>query len=157
MQISTRATRGSAAATAAAAASASSASNSTIGNTTTPIADERVLERVELGQQRGFDAGAGLVAGPEVVAERLDDVIGGHGQVRRAVPEQVEHRGEDALHRGDLEAVRVLLRRHRVVVPKELVGAVDQVDQHAGAGIVTHREDPRFRVEDTRIWAKIQF
>jgi hypothetical protein len=39
VQIRTRATRGSAAATAAAAASASSASNSTIGNTTTPIAD----------------------------------------------------------------------------------------------------------------------
>jgi hypothetical protein len=59
--------------------------------------------------------------------------------VRGAVPEQVEHRGEDALDRGDLQAIRVLLRRHRVIVPEELVGAVDEVDQHGGLSIVTHR------------------
>ena len=33
---------------------------------------ERVLERMELREQRRLDAGRGLVAGPQVVAERLD-------------------------------------------------------------------------------------
>ena len=39
---------------------------------------ERLLERLELGVERRVHALAGLVAGPEVVAERLDDVVGGH-------------------------------------------------------------------------------
>jgi hypothetical protein len=85
---------------------------------------------MELRQQRLVDPRPGLVAGPEVVAERFDDVVGGHRQVGGAVSEQVEHRAEDALERSDLQAVGVLLGRHRVEVPEELVGAVDQVDQH---------------------------
>ena len=90
---------------AAAAASASSASNSTIGQHDDAHRRQRLLERMELRQQRRVDAGAGLVAGPEVVAERLDDVVGGDADVRGAVAEQVEHRAEDAPDRGDLAAV----------------------------------------------------
>ncbi len=37
---------------------------------------ERFLERRELGEQLGGDARAILVTRPEVVAERLDDVVG---------------------------------------------------------------------------------
>ena len=57
---------------AAAVARASSASNSTIGHTTTPSARDRLLGELELRQQIRVDAGAGLVAGVQVVAERLD-------------------------------------------------------------------------------------
>ena len=46
---------------------------------------ERLLERLELRPQRRLDAVAGLVARPEVVAERLDDVVGRDADVRRAL------------------------------------------------------------------------
>ena len=94
VQIRTKATRGSAAAIPAAAASASSASNSTIGHTATPSAVERGLERMELIPQRRVDAVAGLVAGPELVAERLDDVVGGDSDVGRALLEHAQHRAD---------------------------------------------------------------
>ena len=45
---------------------------------------EGVFEQWELRQQVGFDAFAGLVARPQSIAERLDDVIGGDGDVRGA-------------------------------------------------------------------------
>ena len=66
---------------------------------------ERVLEQRELREQLGVHALARLVAEPEVVAERLDDVVGGHADVRRPLLEHPEHRAEHAAHRGDLDAV----------------------------------------------------
>ena len=48
-----------------------------------PERGERLLEQRELREQVGIDAGAGLVAGPQAVAERLDDVIGGDADVAR--------------------------------------------------------------------------
>ena len=36
---------------------------------------QRRFQQPELRQQLGIDAGAGLVARPEIVAERLDDVV----------------------------------------------------------------------------------
>ena len=91
-------TRSSSAAMRAAEASASSASSSTIGQTATPIARERFLQRVELREQRRLDAVAGLVAGPEVVAKRLDDVIGRDADVRRALLDHLQHRLQHADH-----------------------------------------------------------
>ena len=38
---------------------------------------ERLLERMELREQRGLDAGAGLVVRPKPIAKRLDHVVGG--------------------------------------------------------------------------------
>ena len=90
---------------AAPAASASSASNSTIGQTATPSAIKRLLEERELREQVRLDAGAGLVAGPQTVAERLDDVIGGDADVRRAAVDHAEHRADDAADGGDFAAV----------------------------------------------------
>ena len=76
VQMITRSTRGSRAAAAAAAASASSASNSTIGQTTMPSAASASSSSGNCASRSGVDAGAGLVARPQPVAERLDDVIG---------------------------------------------------------------------------------
>ena len=82
-------------------------------------------------QQRGVDARAGLVAGAEVVAERLDHVVGRDADVGRAVLEQADHRGEDAAHGARPPGRRAsVVARHRVEVPEQLVGAVDQVDAH---------------------------
>src|SRR5206468_9119090 len=57
---------------------------------------ERFLERVELREQRGLDALPGLVVGPEVVAERLDDVIGRHTDVSRSGLDHLQYRMQHA-------------------------------------------------------------
>src|SRR5262249_54165780 len=57
---------------------------------------EPLLERVELPEQRPLHALGGLVAGPEAVAERLDDVVGRDAHVRRAALEHLGDRMEDA-------------------------------------------------------------
>jgi hypothetical protein len=46
---------------------------------------ERLLERMELREQRGLDAGARLVVRPKPIAKRLDHVVGGDAEVRVAV------------------------------------------------------------------------
>src|SRR5438046_3215684 len=66
----------------AAEASASSASNSIIGQDDNTHRRERLLERMELREQRGLDAGAGLVVRPKPIAKRLDHVIGRDAEVR---------------------------------------------------------------------------
>ena len=43
---------------------------------------ERLLERMELREKRGLDAGAGLVVRPKPIAKRLDHVVGGDAEVR---------------------------------------------------------------------------
>ena len=93
-----------------------------------PHRGERLFEERELRQEIRIDARARLVARPQRVAERFDDVVGRHADVRGAAAiDHAEHRGEDAAHRAHFRAVSLLRRRHRVVVPEELVGAVDQV------------------------------
>src|SRR6266403_3472583 len=42
---------------------------------------ERLLERMELREKRGLDAGAALVVRPKPIAKRLDHVIGSHSDV----------------------------------------------------------------------------
>ena len=64
---------------------------------------QRVLERLELGEELRRHARAGLVAGPEVVAEALDDVVGGDAEVGGALVERGEDRAEHAT-RGAVRA-----------------------------------------------------
>jgi len=52
-------------------------------------------------------------------------VIGRHGDVRRAAADHAEHRRQYAPHRGDLATVLIARGRKRVVVPEQLVCAVD--------------------------------
>ena len=63
---------------------------------------ERILQRLELGVEKWIDALAGLVAGPERVAERLDDAIVGD-QALVALLRACPGRGcDDAAHRPEL-------------------------------------------------------
>ena len=68
--------------------------------------DERFFQRMELGPQRRLDAFARLVVPPQIVAKRLDDVIGGHTDVRRSLlltaAAQLAQLG-DALAQGETE------------------------------------------------------
>ena len=130
VQISTCSTRSSAAADAAAAAPrASSASYSTMANTVKPTAASASSTRGNCDQQLGLDAGAVLVAVAEVVAERLDDVVGGHADVGGAVLEQLQHACPATPRVAATSCPSsVTWDGHGEVVAEQLVGAVDQVD-----------------------------
>ena len=94
-----------------------------------------VLGERELGQQLRVDALAGLVAGEELVAERLDDVVEGARHVRHAGRrEQQPEAAQQADGRADLAAVGRLARRRAEVAAKQLVGPVDEVDLHRASG-----------------------
>ena len=97
-----------------------------------PHRPQRVLEGVELGQKVGVDAVARLVAGPEVVAEGLDDVVRGDGHVGRAALQHAEKRGQHAAQTAHGSPGGVQGRGRAEVVAEELVGAVDEVDVQGG-------------------------
>ena len=93
---------------------------------------KRLLERLELPVQDRVHALARLVAGPERVAERLDDVIGSDAQVSDAALEHAEDRADDAADRAELGRRAPVERRARgEEVAEQLEGAVDQVHDHA--------------------------
>ena len=91
---------------------------------------ERVLEGMELAPQGAVHSLARLVARPEVVAERFDDVVRRDADVRRAA---FQHLGDGVEHARDRAEGRVLLLRppDPVELAEELVGPVDEVDDHA--------------------------
>ncbi len=88
----------------------------------------RHLHHRELGQQLAGHPRRRLVAGPQVVAERLDHVVGRHPHVRRPVRHELEQRAEHPDRRPLVEVAVV----GGEVVAEQLVGAVDEVDVHAG-------------------------
>src|SRR6185312_7385332 len=84
----------------------------------------------ELREERALDAFACLVAGPERVAKRLDDMIGGDTDMGRA---GLEHLHDGAQHTND-GAEGWILSLHEaaqtVKVPEQLVGAVEEMNDH---------------------------
>jgi hypothetical protein len=88
---------------------------------------------VELREQCRLDPGGRLVARPQAVAKRLDDMVGRHAHVAFAALEDLQHRLQ---HAGD-GAERPVLALGEAAQPEEvaeqLVGAVDQVDDHGEA------------------------
>jgi hypothetical protein len=73
---------------------------------------------MKLIEESRIDAVASLVAGPEAIAERFDDVIGGDTDMRRATVDHPENGADDAADRGDLPSVRVTSGRECVEVPE---------------------------------------
>jgi hypothetical protein len=69
---------------------------------------QRLFERDELGEQVSRNAGARLVSAPEPVAERLDHVIGGHGEVRDTAVDQSQDRPDHSADRCDFLPVTVV-------------------------------------------------
>ena len=128
----TRSTEREAAKRAAAVASASSHSNSTIGHVTIPSARHASSARPNCSYRTGSMPSPGLVAGIQVVAKRLDDVIERDGDVRDvALAEQCEHRARKPAGGADFLAALVDARRAAVVSPEELERAVDEMHVHA--------------------------
>ena len=92
---------------------------------------QRLLERLELAVQQRVDALARLVVRPERVAERFDDVIGGHSHVRGAAFEHAENGSDDTTDRPELRRrAPVERRRGREEVAEQLVRPVDEMNDH---------------------------
>ena len=66
-------------------------------------------------------------------------MIGGNGNVRGAAFDHAQHRREHASDRGDLAAVPIPRGRQRVVVPEQLVCAVDEIDLQGESPIRPYR------------------
>src|SRR5262249_37710821 len=85
----------------------------------------------ELREEERVHASARLVCLPQVVAERLDDVIRRDAEVRRAALEEADHRRDDRSCPTYLDALVVHVSRPgRKVLAEELVRAVDEVHAH---------------------------
>jgi hypothetical protein len=67
--------------------------------------------------------------------------------VRRAVLHESAKRVHHATHGRDLLATAVLQRRHRIEVPEQLIGAVDEVNSHAVSIVYA----PRLRADDEQL------
>ncbi len=87
---------------------------------------ERVLEHGELSEQLWRHPCTRLVARPQVVAKRFDDVVGRDADMCGAVLEESEGRSEDTDGRAERSGFGAA-----EVLPEELVGAVDEMDVHA--------------------------
>ena len=89
---------------------------------------QRLLQQRELREEIRRNARSGLVARPEVVAERLDHMVGCDANVRHADLHEAEKRCEHAADGPHLAAITIARRRHCEVVTKEFVRAVDEID-----------------------------
>ena len=86
---------------------------------------------MELRPERRLDALPCLVLGPEVIAERLDDVVGGHTEVRGSL---LDHRQYRVQHTDDRREGFVFTlggTALAVELAEQLVGAVQEMNDHA--------------------------
>src|SRR5208283_1335030 len=89
---------------------------------------ENVFEDRKLRKEVGFDSLTCLVILPEVVAKRLDDVVGGNADVRDAVAHHGQQRGKHAADCTHFAAPLVTSLGHGKVVAKQLVRSINQID-----------------------------
>src|SRR5262249_529229 len=89
-------------------------------------------ERVELCAQRTVHPLGSLVPGPELVPERLDDVVGRDADVGRILLEHLEHGVQYPRNPAERRILALAIAARTVEVPEEPVGAVEQVDDHVG-------------------------
>ena len=89
---------------------------------------KHIFQQRKLRKQLAFNACAGLVTRPQSIAKRFDDVVGGNGDMRGPALDHAEHRRENAADGSDFPALGILGGRQRVIMPKQFVRAVDQVN-----------------------------
>ena len=64
-------------------------------------------------------------------------MVGGDADVGGAVVHELQDRAQDTAHSGNLFAVGIAMGRSAEEMPKQLVGAVDEMDLHVGPESVT--------------------
>ena len=89
---------------------------------------------MELLEEYRVDPFPGLVAVPQRVAERFDDVVGGNTQMVNALLEHRQDRPNHATDGADLVAVGGRHRGDRIEMTEQLVGAVQEEDVHWDSG-----------------------
>ena len=92
---------------------------------------ECFFERVELREERGLDAVPCLVAGPETVAEGLDDVIGRHTDVSGSRLDHLQHSIQHSDHGAEGPILALGEAAKAVEVAEQLVRAVYEMNDHA--------------------------
>ena len=91
---------------------------------------ERILEREKLRVEHAIDSLARLVVRPELVAEGLDHVVGGHADMGRAGLDHLQHGVQHASNGAEWFVFSLVPAALAVEVAEKLVGAVDQVNDH---------------------------
>ena len=91
---------------------------------------ECFFERVELREERGLDAVPCLVAGPETVAEGLDDVIGRDTDVSGSRLDHLQHCIQHSDHGAEGPILALGEAAKAVEVAEQLVGAVYEMNDH---------------------------
>ena len=95
---------------------------------------ERLLEGMELREQRGLDACACLVVRPKPIAKRLDHVVGGDAEISVAVLQHLENGLQHADH-GPIGTVHAFGEPAQPVkVAKQFVGPINKIDDHNPLG-----------------------
>ena len=88
---------------------------------------------MKLREQCRLHAGARLVARPELVAERLDHVVGCNTDMHCAALDHLQHGIENTCHRAERLVLAFVEAAQPVKVAEQLVGAVDQMhDESVG-------------------------
>ena len=108
---------------------------------------------MELCEECRLDPFAGLVPGPEIVSERLDDVIGRDADVRRSLFEHLKHGLQHADHGAERTILPFVEAAQSVEVPKQLIRAVDDVHDHVPPprAFDVRRSDRATRLHSIRI------
>jgi hypothetical protein len=96
---------------------------------------ERLLERMELREEGGLDPIAGFVAGPELVSERLDDMIGRHADVRLSRLDHLQHGLQHADHGAERWILALVEAAQPVEMAEQLIRTVDEVNDHARSSV----------------------
>jgi hypothetical protein len=90
----------------------------------------------ELREERRLDALPRFVARPQPIAKRFDHVVGRDAEVRGALLEHLQHGLDDPDHSAEGAVLPPGEAAQSVEVPEELVGAVDDVNDHAKARVL---------------------
>jgi hypothetical protein len=85
---------------------------------------ERFLQGMELRPKRGLDAVSRLVVGPQLVAERFDDMIGGDAEVGGPLLDHLQHRMQHAGDGPERFVLALVVAALTVELTEQLVGAV---------------------------------
>ena len=93
-----------------------------------PKSGECLFEKRKLGPEIRLDAFPGFVVRPELIAKRLDHLIGGDTKMSGAFLDHAKDGGDYTANCRDFLAGAIAHRGQRVIVPKKLVGSINQVN-----------------------------
>jgi hypothetical protein len=107
---------------------------------------KHLLEQGKLFQQFRVDALSCLIAGPQLISERLNHVIGRNRKVGYAALDHSEHGRENTTNGGHLVAFSIASGGQRIIMAEEFVRAVYEIDFQPPGSIKAWFLSPKERV-----------